>query len=218
MYSDTWSKQFLIEKLQKFGSIQEINSVGENLVKITRKKGIDFIGFTMSMEKIDYQTIKEICDSNSKLNFITNIKKQYCISSEALTYLEGKNISFGGLGDFMRFCNKDDNELIEDKEFSFVSRGLRQHIRVTNYKRLDNRRIKISRLGLPDVIGIMINDYDISIESVRSAKDLYDDFKVIIKTNPNGKITSEAEEVANHLKIEICKWGDFLGKLNSQWT
>lgn len=217
MYSDNWSKQFLIEKLQNFDSAKEIFDAGENFVTVKRKEGIDFSGFVMSLTEINYQTVKEICDKYTNLDFIVNIKKQYNLSGECISYLTSKNISFGGLGDFMRFCNQKNNKLIEDKDYSFVSRNLKQHDKVISIERLDNRRIRIIRRGLPEVIAIMINDYDITSESIRFAKELYKDFRVVIKTNPNGSITSGAEQVGETLNIDICKWGIFLGKLNSQW-
>lgn len=218
MYSDNWSDKFLKDKLKNFDSAQEINSIEQNLVKVKRKKGPDFVAFIMSLIEIEYSIIKEICEKHPQINFIVNIKKQYNLSGESILYLSNKKISLGGLGDFMRFCNQDSNHTIEDKDFTFVSRGLRQHIHVSNIERIDNRRLKITRLGgLSEVIAIMINEYDITSESVRSAKDLYGDFQVVIKTNPNGEITAEAIEVAKVIGIDICKWGNFLGKLNSQW-
>lgn len=217
MYNDNWSEKFLKEKLQDFDSAKEIISVKQNLLKIKRKKGIEFSAFTMSLLEIDFETIKEICEAHPELDFIVNIKKQYNLCGKALIYLSNKNISFGGLGDFMRFCNQEDNQKIEDKDFSFVARALRQHLKVDHIQRIDNRRINITRLGLSDVIAIMINDYDITTESVRAAKDLFKVFRVVIKTNPNGKITEEALEVGRSLNIDVCNFGDFLGKLNSQW-
>lgn len=218
MYSDNRSEDFLKNKLKDFDSAQEISSVSQNLINIKRKKGVEFSAFTMSLINIDYNTVKEICGSHPNISFIVNIKKQYNLSGEAMKYLSSRRISFGGLGDFMRFCNQKDNNEIEDKDFTFVARGLRQHDKVSSVERIDNRRLRINRIGLPEVVAIMINDYDITAESVRSAKDLYRDFRVVIKTNPNGQITNEAENVAASLNVDICKWGIFLGKLNSQWT
>lgn len=218
MYNDNWSAKFIKDKLSDFESVVEINIISENLAQLIRKEGIPFKAFTMSKEYISINEIKEICGANLDLNFIVNIKSQYSISGETLDYLSKKNVSFGGLGDLMRFCNKKDNIKLVDKEFEFVFRGLDQHDKVSDVERLDNRRLQISRFGLPDVIAIMINDYDITAESVRNARSFFGEFRVIIKTNPNGKITDEAATVGKLLNVDICKWGTLLGKLNSQWT
>mgnify|MGYP001016328948 CR=1 FL=1 len=218
MYSDNWSKSFLIDKLQNFNSAKEINSKEQNLIEVKRKKGLHFNAFVLSLEIIQQKDLEEICGTYKNINFIVNIKKQYYILWDSMRYLHNKGISFGSVGDFMRFCNEEDNSILTDKEFSFVERGLRQHSKIKTIHRLDNRKIEIVRNGLKSVVAIMINEYDITAESIRFARDLYGDFKVVIKTNPNGSITSQAEKVGEQLNIEICKWGEFLGKLNSKWN
>jgi len=217
MYNDNWSKDFLIKKLKNFKPADKIDSIDQNLILVKRKNGIDFNAFTLSLEKIELVTLQEICNKFTNLNFIVNIKKQYEIPWNAVEYLHNMQITIGGVGDFMRFCNEEDNRILQDKEFHFVSRGLRQHKMVKEFKRLDNRRIEIVRNGLPTIISIMINEYDVTGESIRFARDLYGEFKVVIKTNPNGSITTQAHMVSKQLDVECCNWGDFLGKLNSRW-
>lgn len=218
MYSDNWTTKFMIEKLKDFDDIENITNIENNLSEITRKKGLPFKVFTISLEDVDYNTIEEIVNIYNDLNIIVNIKKGYKINGDAINFLHSKNVSFGGMGDLMRFSSQEDNSLTIDKEYDYISRGLRQHQQVESFERLDNKRVNIQRHSLSDVIAIMINDYEVSVESVRTAKDIYRDFKVIVKTNPNGRITTEAKLVAKSLKIEICTWGDFLGKLNTFWN
>lgn len=217
MYSDNWSGTFLKEKLSNFDKIQKIGLIASNLLEVQRKKGKSFFTFTMSLKLIELNDIKEILENNSNLNFIVNIKKEYRISGSAISYLNSKSVSFGGMGDIMRFSNQRDNSLYVDKEYSFVQRGLSQHTKVKSLERLDNKRIKIERYSMKEVIAVMNNDYDLGSESVRSYKDRFKDFKVIICTNPNARVTSEADSIANSLKIDICAWGDLLGKLNTFW-
>ena len=122
------------------------------------------------------------------------------------------------MGDVMRFANKENNSLQVDKEYEFVYRNLNQHNKVESIERLDNKRIKIRRIVLKDVIAVMNNDYELGAESVRSYKARFNDFKVMISTNPNARISTEARTVANSLDIEICVWRDLLGKLNTFWS
>jgi len=218
MYSDNWSGTFLKEKLSNFDKIQKIESKASNLFEVQRKKGESFFTFTMSLELIELNVIKEILEHNSNINFIVNIKKEYLISGSAIGYLNSKRVSFGGMGDIMRFSNQRDNSLYVDKEYSFVQRGLSQHTKVKSLELLDNKRIKIERYSMKEVISVMNNDYDLGSESVRSYKNRFKDFKVIICTNPNARVTSDAYSIANSLKIDICTWGDFLGKLNTFWN
>lgn len=218
MYNDNWSSNFLKDKLKDFDSIKTIIPSDNNLLKIERKKGASFLTFTMSLESIKLNDIEEIVNYKNDIKFITNIKKEYKISGSAMNYLNSKKISFGGMGDLMRFANKEDNSLQLDKEFGFVHRGLNQHDKVKSIERLDNKRIKIERVILKDVIAVMNNDYELGAESVRSYKARFNDFKVMISTNPNARISTEAYTIAKSLNIDIGKWGELLGKLNTSWS
>lgn len=218
MYNDNWSSNFLKDKLKDFDSIKSIIPSDNNLLKIERKKGESFLTFTMSLELIELNDIEEIVNYKNDIKFITNIKKEYKISGSAMNYLNREKISFGGMGDLMRFANKENNSLQLDKEFDFVHRGLIQHDKVTSIERLDNKRIKVERVVLKDVIAVMNNDYELGAESVRSYKARFNDFKVMISTNPNARISTEAYTIAKSLNIDICKWGELLGKLNTFWS
>jgi hypothetical protein len=122
------------------------------------------------------------------------------------------------MGDLMRFTQEKSNSLYVDKEYAFVKRGLKQHKKVLDLERLDNKRILIKRLKMKDVIAVMNNDYDLGVESVRNTQEKFIDFKVLLSTNPNARITEDAEALARNLGIYICSWGKFLGKLNSFWN
>jgi hypothetical protein len=40
----------------------------------------------------------------------------------------------------------------------------------------------------------------------------------VLKSNPNGNITTAAEELADSLELKIFTWGELLGKLNAKWN
>lgn len=206
----------MIDKIDSH-NINTIKQIEINFSEIIRKEGVSFNVFTISLDSIELSIVKEITDKYSNLDIIVNIKKEYKINADALTFLHSKNISFGGFGDLQRYAGQKDNAITIDKEYDYISRGLRQHRQVKSFERLDNKRLLIHRYLLKDVTAMFINDYEVSIESVRSSIDMYQNFQIIVKTNPNGRITNEANNLAKSLNIEICNWGDFLGKLNSQW-
>lgn len=218
MYNDNWTAKFIKEKLAQHTNIESISIEDKNLVHISRKHGDSFLSFTMSLEYIDQNIITEIIEFNNNIDFIVNIKKEFNLSEESLDFLYSNKISFGGMGDFMRFANQDDNSFYTDQEFHFVSRGLEQHQKVVSIKRLDIKRIKIERENLKDVIIVMNNDYELNADSVRRFKDRFVEFKVMLSTNPNARASSDALEVAKSINIDLCDWGEFLGKLNTFWN
>ncbi|HEX9929730.1 MAG TPA: hypothetical protein VGB02_14450 [Pyrinomonadaceae bacterium] len=218
MYSDNWTDKFIKEKLANHDNIDSIIIENRNYVRISRKEGTSFLTFTMSLEYINHEVLTEIIDSNDEIDFIVNIKKEYRLSEKSFDILYSNQISFGGVGDFMRFANQWDNIFYTDQEFQFVSRALEQHDKVTSIKRLDNKRIQIERDSLEDVIIVMNNDYDLNIESVRSLKSKFADFKVMVSTNPSARVTSDAYEIAKTMDVDLCTWRDFLAKLNTFWN
>lgn len=103
-------------------------------------------------------------------------------------------------------------------EVRFILRNLKQHTKIRNIRRLDNKRYLISRHGLEDVTVIALYDYDLAVEAVRSAVDVYGKFDAIFKGNPNGRISKNAYELANSMNIKVLMWGELLGELNRKWT
>jgi len=218
MSSDYWLTNFIKDKLSTFQSIVNIETKKDNLLLLTRKEGIPLLVFTTSVENVDYAEITAIVTNEPNVNFIVNIKKEYKINGNTMNFLNSKKVSFGGMGDLMRYCNQKNNSLYEDKEYSFVRRGLEQHDKVSSLERLDNKRIQIERYSMQSFIAVMDNDYDLNAESVRSYKSRFGDFKVILSNNPNARITTDAYEVAKSINVDICTWGQFLGRINTFWN
>lgn len=218
MNNDNWTNKFIKKKLPSYKNIKGIRSLEKDILLIKRKEGVDFKCIAISMEYIGDNIITEIIAKNPEINFIANIKVEYVISGFVLNLMDSKNISFGGFGDLIRFSNQEENSLFVNKEYYFVSRGLRQHNKIKKIERLDNKRIKIERYGLGDVTIAMNNDYEFNIESVRRTKEMFKNFKVILSTNPSAGISSDAYKIASTLNVNICKYGEFLGKINSYWN
>ena len=61
---------------------------------------------------------------------------------------------------------------------------------------------------------MLLNEYDLTADNVRNARDRYGGFSDILMTNPNGRATSAAEQAAESMGAQIYKWGEFLGRLN----
>lgn len=107
-------------------------------------------------------------------------------------------------------------ESFQKKEYSFVERGLNQHNRVNHFDRLFDRLIEIHRGDLPSVKIVLLNEYELTAEHIRHARDAYGEFSAVLRTNPNGGATSNAHLVAKELGAEIFQWGEFLSRLNKR--
>ena len=69
---------------------------------------------------------------------------------------------------------------------------------------------------MPDLTVVMLNEYELTADHLRNARDRYGQFSIAVITNPNGRATSSAEETAQTMGVEILKWGPFFGRLNKK--
>lgn len=208
--------EWITEKLQDDDAIESIDTLSENLLMISRKDGAElYVTKTIlnRFEVIDIETIL----SNQNADFILHTSKEPFIDGSVFEYLNAKRKVLGGFGDLMRTVRQSDNWPYLPPDVHFIMRGLEQHTKVSKVRRLDNKRYEISRHGLETVVIIALNDYDLGIESVRSAVSEFAKFDAVLKSNPNGSITTSAVKLADSREIKVLKWGELMGKLNLKW-
>ena len=215
--SKTTAFEWLIEKLKDNHNIESTELINENVLKINKKQGLE-----LKVKKSDLQTftvddVRKIL-SEYDVDFILHTFKEPFVDGDVYEYLNNEQKTLGGFGDLMRVADKDINWPYFPPDVNFIMRGLNQHTKVSNVRRLDAKRYEISRVGLEKVIIIALNDYDLGVEAIRTAIDEFGEFHAVLKSNPNGRISSEAIEIAKSLNLKIFKWGELLGMLNLVWN
>jgi hypothetical protein len=103
-------------------------------------------------------------------------------------------------------------------EFTFVLRSVRQHSKVVNVVRLDNRRLLVERERLQPVVVLILNDYELTADYVRVGIERYGEFQAIVRSNPNSRVTMAATTSAAESGVRIFDWSEFLSELNREWT
>ena len=93
---------------------------------------------------------------------------------------------------------------------------MRQHGHISSFERVHDRLYRISRNGLPDLTVAMLNEYELTADHLRTARDRYGQFSVAVITNPNGRGTDSAAEAAQTMGVKILKWAPFLGRLSKK--
>ncbi|PHK36507.1 hypothetical protein VF13_37010 [Nostoc linckia z16] len=209
--------EWIVEKLEGNDKVESITVDSENLLTVIRTDGSKLTVTKTSLDSFNVSNIRSIIDVQIA-NFILHTSKEPFVSGSVFSFLEERQIVLGGFGDLIRVVNQGKNWPYLSPEVRFIVRGLEQHTKVSAVYRLDNKRYQIDRHELETVIIIALNDYDLSIESIRSAVDEFGQFDAILKSNPNGRITSLAVEFADSREIKVFKWGELLGKINSRWT
>ena len=127
-----------------------------------------------------------------------------------------EQLPVGRLGDLNRALSLPQVREYVDPETRFRERGLEQHARVASFERLDLNRYIIERHGLPTLTVVFLNDYDLSAEALRQARTEHGAFDIVVASNPNGRVTDLALEVAKQLGFEVLKWGPFLSRLHRE--
>lgn len=213
---DSWSGEWCKDKLETHDKIESIQLQGSNLLSVAHSEFGTITIATMSLEKIDENDLQVLLGTQ-KVDFVLNVSREPYVTQQALVYAEQNRFSIGGLGDAMRVLRDGDPADYVHREIRFILQGLRQHTNVVNVVRLDNRRFQIDRYDHSPVTILALNEYEITADTVRTAIDRFPKFHAILKSDPNGSITSNAIAAAESAGLEIYAWRDLLGALNKSW-
>ncbi|WP_157834566.1 hypothetical protein [Oceanospirillum beijerinckii] len=205
-----------IDKISGHGKVESISKIDSTTLELTHQNTNTYAVSVFSCERMNLKSISDI--DIQKVDFILNIKKDAYISGKLMQLMESADFSIGGLGDLYSALGSGNLSNYISKEMQFVIRGLSQHNKVKRIYRLDNRRFEIERKLLPDVTILVLNDYDLTAESVRSGIDKYGDFDSILTSNPNCRRSSNAEKAAENSGRKIMSWGELMGNLNKKWN
>lgn len=214
MRDQSWTGDWVAERLLKHTDVEEAEVVEPQIVHVTRNEHDSFSVGTIAMERVEVGAVLPLINGEHEIGFIMNVPSESFWTGEAISAAAERYIAFGGLGDLYRAIRLPFVGEYENKEFSFVERGLRQHSRVHAYRRLHDRLYRIERLGRSELTVVLLNEYELTADHVRNARDRYGAFDTILITNPNGGPTSSAVQAAESIGADIHKWAGFFGRLN----
>ena len=144
--------------------------------------------------------------------FILNASKNAYYAGSALNLCERCRVGLGDLGELMSFLIGGACEYVQ-REARFVLRSLRQHGSVDSVTRANNN-MYVVRHRKGDVIQVLVvGDYIVTADSVRTAIDDYGKPHLIAKSNPNGSITDEAYRAASLAGARLVDWSGLLREL-----
>jgi len=211
-----WTGAFVAEKAASHDKVLAIELLGPQLVKILRREELsEVVVATFAEARLTSDIVERVLNDTPQANFIANIRKESFITGSALDAAELLGVDIGGFGDLLSSLSLQDVSEYRNKEFAFVERGLRQHDRVSDFVRLNDRHYRIDRRDRPSVVAVFLNAYELTADHVRTARERYGAFDLVVITNPNGGATRSAEDAAGNLRAEIHMWGSFLGRLNA---
>ena len=215
-YTAIATTEWVAGNLRKAEHISKVELLSNQVLRVSRDKYAPYVAGIVSAKCVNEDVIRPIVEAKLGVEIIANVPKESYWTGGALRLAHNNNIATGGYGDLLRVIRLPDVRIFESDERRLVERGLRQHDRVSSFERLYDRLYRISRNGLPDLTVAMMNEYELTADHLRTARDRYGEFSLAVITNPNGRSTGSAEEAAQIIGVEILKWGPFFGRLNKK--
>ena len=215
-YTAAETTEWVADNLRKAGKVSKVEVMSDQVLRVARSNYDPFVAGIVSLKCVGEDDVRPLVTPQLGIEIIANVPKESYWTGGAIRLAQDNNIATGSYGDLLRVIDVEDVRTFQPKETEFVERGLRQHDRILSFDRVHDRLYRVSRKGLPDLTVAMLNEYELTADHLRTARDRYGQFSVAVITDPNGRATSSAEEVAETLGVEILKWAPFFGRLNKK--
>ena len=194
---------WVAQTIGKMGDVQDVKVVDAHSIRVTRNKFDPFEAGIVSVSRVTPEIILPVIEANPSIEIIVNVPKESMWTGDAIAVAEIKGVAFGGIRDLMSAVSDEVVSQYTRSEYSFVERGLRQHTRVSDLERAADRVYIVYRHGLAPLRFVMLNEYELTGDHIRTARDRYGAFDEILLNNPNGKPTTGAREVAEGMGVGI---------------
>jgi hypothetical protein len=208
--------EWVASNLRNAEHVSKVEVLSDQVLRVSRSKYAPYVAGIVSATCVRADAIRTLVKPELGVEIIANVPKESYWTGDALRLARDNSIATGTYGDLLRVIDLEDVRAFQPNETTFIERGLRQHDRVSSFERTYDRLYRISRNGLPDITVAMLNEYELTADHLRTARERYGQFSVAVITNPNGRATSSAEVVARTMGMEILNWGPFFGRLNKK--
>lgn len=191
-----------------------VEQLSPRSIRVSREQYVPYVAGIISKHDVSPEDVGEVLAADPTIDIIVNVPAQGIWRGPAIMAAQAAGIAFGGMADLQSCIGWEDPRTYVKSEFLVIERGLRQHRRVVNIVREADRLFLIHRRGLIDVRVVALYEYELTAEHLRGARERYGHFDLVLISNPNGKPTQAAFDVAKTLGVEIHMFGKLLGRLN----
>lgn len=210
--------EWVAEKINGGGIDATVQS--DNIIFLERANKPDAYVGVVSTPRGDASPVVSLDDAkavygqNSKIAMMIAIPRAARWSGAAMRWLQENRVAWGGVGDLMSAMTYDDDMRVHrNKTWAFVADGLPRHSRVADLEWIDSKFVRVHLRNGSNVTVVLEDAYDITMNVARQAARTFGNFDVLLKTNPNGSITSNGAEAVERLGFQTLKWGELFGHL-----
>ena len=205
-----WVAQVMAEK----AGVTATEKVGERSIRISRRDYPPYVAGIVSKSSVSAQDVRDVLASDPTVDIVINVPSQGIWTGSAIEETRAAGVAFGGMADLQSCIGKEDPKAHVKPEFAFIERALSQHAKVSGITREADRVFLVHRRGAGDVRVLALYEYELTGEHIRTARERYGQFDLVLISNPNGKPTAGAKSVAEELQVETYLVGGLLGRLN----
>lgn len=209
-----WTGRWVLERIRADKHVEQADLLLPQRLHVTRRDLPELFIDTISVERVDAAVLQPFVAQTPAPSFVVNVSRESYTVGSALSLAAQCRFGIGGMGELIRALGVADVRDIISKDIEFLLRGLNQHSAVRSVERLDDRRFRIRRCAHPEMVVVCLPAYEMLADHVRTARDRYGNFDVVVASNPNGSVAASADQAAESMGLEIYKWGPFLGRLN----
>ena len=202
-------------RVRKLDDVTAVDVLSPNSLRISRNDYPPFVAGVLSEAVVTKAHVEGVLSVAADAEIVVNIPVESKWTGSAIEAARGSRVAWGGLRDLMSVARRDDVRGYERGEYQFAERLLGQFGIVERIEReADRLWILHRKQGLLPLRVIVLSDYELTGDSVRTARDRYGAFDVVFLNNPNGKPTAQAQAVANALGVPILMAGELKGRLS----
>ncbi|MFA7295562.1 MAG: hypothetical protein WC211_00065 [Dehalococcoidia bacterium] len=212
--SAEWTGKWAAQRLKEHSEVRAVEVLAPQVLRITRTQLRPVVVSTIASARVEASTVNALLGTRQDIEFIANIPRESLWTGDAIQAAIRHRAAWGSFRDLFSATADENPNKWENREFAFFERVLRQHDRVTNVEREFDRKYVVRREALPSVSVVLLNEYDLTADHVRTARDRYGRFDIVFHSNPNGGITSDATDAAESLGAHVYMLSDLLRQLN----
>jgi hypothetical protein len=203
--------EFVRGLIAKSREVSGASWIDDKIIRIVRKNNDSFDAAILKEKLVTADHVKNLVGSD--VSVIANFPKVGKWKGEAIELCEAHGKAWGQWSVLLRALGSDTPEATENPEIAFNRRALSQHSRISDVRFILDHLLLLTHDSGKRVTVAMLYEYDLTSADVRKVWGDIGPFDVLLKTNPNGSIMSDAIETADSLGTRVFEIRDLLAYL-----
>jgi hypothetical protein len=208
--------EWLAPKLRAQEDVVDVTILSSNGLQIRRSTKPTVVVAAIAAPKVDTTLVISALATTAGASLITNLPNDSFFTGDAISTAKSKGAVLCTVGDTLRALAMTNVTQYVRREIVYIERGLQQHKSVVAFNQLDDWRYEVRTASGRKLIVVFCPNYSLSADAVRTAVGRYGTPDMMVKTHPNGEITTAARDAATGIGTRLLTWSEFYGALNKQ--